>query len=159
MNEKDKLDVEEIAKAIYTVNRHAKAATKPQHLYKIKKSAIDKLLSEKKAKKIGLHFSNNPKFSNQHSTLLVKVADYFFHLPPSKEDFQDLEHLGFLDQDFRNPQTKMSLSYAKRIIYKYIDWEQPKKSTKRKNYSPYYTPSSLGKLDYPPTKKFYIYLP
>src|SRR5699024_941504 len=62
-----------IAQALYTINRHAKAAPKPQHLYTIKKEAIEKLLKEKKAKKIGLHFSNNPKYSNQHSTLLIKV--------------------------------------------------------------------------------------
>jgi len=157
MNEKkEKYSVSDIAKAIFTVNRHAKAAPKPQHLYEIKKQAIEKLLKEKKAKKIGLHFSNNPKLSNQHSTLLVKVANYYFHMPPSKEDFQTLKHLGSLDEDFRNPRTKMALSYAKKIIYNYIDW-QPPKSVKQKRFSSYYTPSSLGKMEWPPTKKFYIY--
>lgn len=152
---KENQSVEEIAKAIFTVNRHAKAAPKPQHLYTIKKEAIERLLEENKAEKIGLHFSNNPRFSNQHSTLLVKVSNYFFHLPPTKEDFQNLKHLGSLDQDFRNPRTKMALSYAKRIIYDYIDWKQP--TTKRKNNSSYYTPSSLGKMEWPPTKKFHNY--
>ncbi|MBO1003576.1 YkyB family protein [Pseudogracilibacillus auburnensis] len=151
---KDKLSVAEIAKAIYTINRHAKAAPKPQHLYYIKKEAIEKLLKEKKAEKVGLHFSNNPKFSNQHSTLLVKVDQYYFHLPPTKEDFQNLKHLGSLDSDFRNPRTKMSLSYAKRIIYQYIDWQEQNKPAKRKHISSYYTPSSLGKMEWPPTKKF-----
>src|SRR5690625_6934339 len=113
--------VDKLAKAIFTVNRHAKAALKPQHLYTVKKIAIERLLKEKKAEKIGLHFSNNPKLSNQHSTLLVKVSNYYFHLPPSKEDFQTLKHLGSLDADFRNPRTRMSLSYAKKIIYQYID--------------------------------------
>lgn len=153
---KEKHNVTEIAKAIYTINRHAKAAPEPQHLYTIKKQAIEQLLKENKAEKLGLHFSNNPKFSNQHSTLLVKVANYYFHVPPTKEDFKHLTHLGSLDKDFRNPRTKMSLSYAKKIIYQYIDW-QPPKNGKRKKFSSYYTPSSLGKMEWPPTKKFYIY--
>jgi len=143
----------ELAKAIYTVNRHAKAAPKPQHLYAIKKDAIEKLLKEKKAKKIGLHFSNNPKFSNQYSTLLVKVAEYYFHLPPAKEDFKNLTHLGSLDENYRNPKTKMSLSTAKKIIYDYIGWK-PSKETRNHRVSSYYTPSSLGKMEWPPTKKF-----
>src|SRR5699024_90606 len=154
---KETHNVLDLAKAIYTINRHAKAAPKPQHLYAIKKRAIEQLLKEKKAEKIGLHFSDNPKYSNQHSTLLVKVANYYFHLPPSKEDFDNLTHLGSLDQDFRNPRTKMALSHAKKIIYQYINWK-PSKAVKRKRFSPYYTPSSLGKMEWPPTKKFYIYI-
>src|SRR5699024_5888017 len=115
------------------------------HLYTIKKLAIEQLLQEKKAKKIGLHFSNNPKYSNQHSTLLIEVANYYFHLPPAKEDFHNLKHLGELDQHYRNPKTKMSLSYAKKIIYQYINWKGPK--PERTRYSSYYTPSSLGKME------------
>lgn len=153
----DKHDVNEIAKAIYTVNRHAKTAPQPQHLYTIKKEAIQKLLKEKKAEKIGLHFSKNPKFSNQYSTLLVKVADYYFHLPPTKDDFKNLTHLGSLDENFRNPKTKMSLSTAKKIIYDYIGWKAPKQSMNNERKSPYYIPSSLGKMEWPPTKKFYFY--
>ena len=147
--------VDKLAKAIFTVNRHAKAALKPQHLYTVKKIAIEKLLKEKKAEKIGLHFSNNPKFSNQHSTLLVRVANYYFHLPPSKEDFDQLTHLGDLDHNYRNPKTRMSLSYAKKVIYQYIDWKEPKQKEPKKRFSSYYTPSSLGKMEWPPTKKFH----
>lgn len=150
-------NVNEIAKAIYTVNRHAKTAPKPQHLYAMKKEAIYKLLKEKKAEKIGLHFSKSPKYSNQYSTLLVKVADYYFHLPPKKDDFKHLTHLGSLDENFRNPKTKMSLSTAKKIIYDYIGWKPPRQ-TKQERPSPYYIPSSLGKMDWPSTKKFYYYL-
>ncbi|MGM8211915.1 YkyB family protein [Virgibacillus sp. W0430] len=144
----------ELAKAIYTINRHAKTAPEPQHLYFIKKEAIHRLLKEKRAKKMGLHFSKHPKFSNQHSTLLVKVADYYFHIPPSKEDFKFLTHLGALDQSFRNPQTKMPLSYAKKVIYSYIDWKPKRQpSPFRKTYSSsYYTPSSLGKMEWPPKR-------
>src|SRR5690625_4778338 len=145
----DKDTIDEIARAIYIVNRHAKTAPEPQHLYTIKKEALSLLLKKNKAKKIGLHFSNNPKFSNQYSTLLIQVRDYYFHLPPSKEDFKNLKHLGSLDHNFRNPRTKMSLSYAKKIIYEFIDWkETSKKKEKKKTFSSYYTPSSLGKMDW-----------
>lgn len=150
---KVKYDTNKLAKAIFTINRHAKTALKPQHLYYIKKVAIEKLLKEKRAKKIGLHFAKNPKYSNQYSTLLVKVDNYYFHLPPTKEDFQTLKHLGELDEEYRNPKTNMGLNYAKKIIYDYIDWKPPKKINKKRK-SPYYTPSSLGKMEWPPTKKF-----
>lgn len=146
---KEKTTIDEIARAIYTINRHAKAAPEPQHLYTIKKEALSLLLKKNKAKKIGLHFSNNPKFSNQHSTLLIKVNDYYFHIPPSKEDFKNLKHLGSLDHNFRNPRTQMSLSYAKKVIYEFIDWKEPtSKKEQNKTFSSYYTPSSLGKLDW-----------
>ncbi|WLV26001.1 YkyB family protein [Aciduricibacillus chroicocephali] len=143
------MSTEELAKALYTINRHAKTAPEPQHLYYLKKSAIEKLLKENKAKKIGLHFSENPKMSSQHSTLLIKVAQYYFHIPPTKEDFKKLKHLGEQDQNYRNPQTKMPLSEAKRIISKYIGL-QPKRNDASVQTSTYssYTPSSLGKLDW-----------
>ena len=142
--------LKELAQALYTVNRHAKTAPEPQHLYYIKKETIHKLLKENRAKKIGLHFSDHPKFSNQHSTLLVQVDEYYFHIPPTKEDFKQLEHLGALDQNYRNPQTKMSLSQAKRIIYKYMNWKNDHKPPGyRKSFSSsYYTPSSLGKMNW-----------
>ncbi|WP_010096834.1 YkyB family protein [Ornithinibacillus scapharcae] len=151
------VSLHDLARAIYTVNRHAKTAPEPQHLYYIKKETLKRLLDEKKAKKIGLHFSDHPKLSNQHSTLLVQVEDYYFHIPPTKEDFQELKHLGSLDQNFRNPQTRMSLSQAKKIIYQYIDWKPANKNNKpkQKNYSSsYFTPSSLGKMEWPPRKTF-----
>ncbi|WP_156290491.1 YkyB family protein [Oceanobacillus salinisoli] len=153
--EQHKVSLADLAKALYTINRHAKTAPEPKHLYFIKKETINKLLKEKRARKVGLHFSNHPKFSNQHSTLLVKVDDYYFHIPPTKEDFKELEHLGTLDQNYRNPQTKMSLSKAKKIVYNYINWKPEKKqhSIKRRYTSSYYTPSSLGKMEWPPTHK------
>lgn len=146
--------LQDIAQAIFTVNRHAKTAPEPQHLYFVKKEAINKLLKDEHAKKVGLHFSDRPKYSNQHSTLLVKVADYYFHIPPTKEDFKELKHLGSLDKDYRNPQSKMSLSQAKRILYPYINWKPTKKPKREKQYSSaYYTPSSLGKMEWPPSNK------
>lgn len=154
MPSSETVSLSDLARAIYTVNRHAKTAPEPQHLYFIKKETIKRLLKEKRAKKIGLHFSEHPKLSNQHSTLLVKVDDYYFHIPPTKEDFQELKHLGSLDQNYRNPQTKMSLSQAKKLIYQYIDYKPVNKKTIRKTTSSYFTPSSLGKMDWPPRKTF-----
>lgn len=150
----ENIPLDNLAKAIFTINRHAKTALKPKHLYQLKKESIHRLLRENKAEKIGLHYSDHPKFSNQHSTLLVKINDYYFHIPPSKEDFKKLDHLGGLDQDFRNPRTKMSLSQAKKIVYKYIDWKADNPSLKKpeKSISTYYTPSSLGRMDWPPKK-------
>lgn len=152
----DAKSLDEIAKAIFTVNRHAKTAPEPQHLYHIKKMAIQKLLSNGNAKKLGLHFSNHPKYSNQHSTLLVQVGDYYFHVPPTKQDFKKLEHLGTLDQNYRNPATKMALSHAKKVIYQYINWQPEKlqRPVKKRYKSSYYTPSSLGKMEWPPKKSF-----
>lgn len=153
MTEQDNLD--EIAKALYTINRHAKTAPDPKHLYFIKKEAINRLLKEKHATKVGLHFSKQPKFSNQYSTLLVRVADYYFHIPPTKEDFKNLQHLGELDESYRNPQAKMSLSKAKKVIYQYMKWKGKKPTPKnhwKRSTSTYFTPSSLGKMEWPPTK-------
>src|SRR5690625_2624372 len=143
----------EIAKALYTINRHAKTAPNPKHLYSMKKETISQLLKRQQAKKIELHFSNHPKLSNQHSTLLVKVDEYYFHIPPTKQDFKNLDHLGSLDESFRNPRAKMSLSQAKRVIYDYIGWKPPKTQGSKKQYSSaYFTPSSLGKMEWPPRR-------
>ena len=139
--------INEIAQAIFIVNRHAKTAPQPQHLYAIKKAALQKLLKEKKAIKVGLHFSKNPKYSNQHSTLLIQVDTYYFHMPPQKKDFQQLEHLGDLDESYRNPPVRMGLSKAKEIIYSYTNWK--KIDTMQKKYTPsYYIPSSLGQRNW-----------
>lgn len=142
----------EIAEAIYIVNRHAKSALEPRHLYTLKRKAIEKLLHEKKAEKVGLHFSNNPKLSNQHSTLLIKVDRYYFHILPSKEDLKSLPHLGTLDDSYRNPRVRMALSRAKHILYDYLNWKHHDRKRPQEK-SPYYIPSSLGELDWPPTKK------
>ncbi|SDB87052.1 YkyB-like protein [Pelagirhabdus alkalitolerans] len=139
--------VSEIARAIFIINRHAKTALNPKELYNMKKQAIDKLLTEQQAKKIGLHYSQKPKFSKQHSTVLVQVADYYFHVPPSKQDFKTVQHLGELDQTFRNPKTKMSLNQAKRVICQYLGIPYNNKKHKPHTHSNY-TPSSLGKWNY-----------
>ncbi|WP_226578222.1 YkyB family protein [Halobacillus litoralis] len=117
----------ELAESLFIVNRHAKTAPEPKHLYDIKKHTIDKLLKENRAKKVGLHFSDHPKFSQQHSTLLIEIGGFYFHIPANKEDFQELEHLGKVDQSYRNPKPKLSLSRAKRNLYHYLNWKPPKK--------------------------------
>ncbi|WP_067839862.1 YkyB family protein [Amphibacillus sediminis] len=140
-----KYEISEIAKAIFIINRHAKTALNPKALYKMKKQAIEKLLIERQARKIGLHFSERPKFSRQHSTVLVQVDQYYFHIPPNKQDFKDFKHLGDLDHTFRNPKTKMSLTQAKRIICSYLDIPF---QTEVKQKPSYYTSSSLGRWNY-----------
>ncbi|MGM9986699.1 MAG: YkyB family protein [Bacillaceae bacterium] len=121
-----------LAQAIFTVNKHAKTAPNPSFLYKLKKMALHKLIENGLAKKEGLHFSKNPRFSKQQSDVIVKVGNYYFHMPPSKEDFTNLPHLGTLNSDYRNPKTKMSLSYAKKLLCNYTGLKeevQQKKST------------------------------
>ncbi|MCS0543234.1 YkyB family protein, partial [Aeromonas veronii] len=63
-------NVDNLARAIFVVNRHAKTATNPKFLYLLKRKALEKLISEGKAKKEGLHFSRNPKNSQQQSDVL-----------------------------------------------------------------------------------------
>lgn len=142
MKKEKSINIEEIAKALFIINRHAKTALNPSDLYNLKKKTITKLLENKDAEKIGLHFSERPKLSRQHSTLLVQVGNYYFHIPPNKQDFKEVEHLGNIDQNYRNPKTKLSLTQAKKVIYAFLDIPIP---TEEKAYSSYYTPSSLGR--------------
>lgn len=53
MPSSETVSLRDLARAIYTVNRHAKTAPEPQHLYFIKKETIKQLLKEKRAKKSG----------------------------------------------------------------------------------------------------------
>nr|WP_233143945.1 YkyB family protein [Lottiidibacillus patelloidae] len=76
--------VNEIAEAIYTINRHAKTAPNPKYLYSLKRMAIEKLISEKKAEKVGIQLSPNPKYSKQQLDVLIKIENYYFHIPPAK---------------------------------------------------------------------------
>ncbi|MGP4075038.1 YkyB family protein [Halobacillus sp. K22] len=140
----------DLAESLFIVNRHAKTAPEPKHLYDIKKYTIEKLLQESRAKKIGLHFSDHPKLSQQHSTLLIEIAGYYFHIPANKQDFDQLKHLGKVDQSYRNPKPKLSLSKAKRILYRYLNWEQPVK--KQPAYASPSRPvaSMLGQRDVSP---------
>lgn len=120
--------IQNLAQAIFTVNRHAKTAINPKFLYSLKKTALNKMIQEKKATKIGLHFSRNPKFSQQQSDVLVECGDYTFHIPPTKEDFEHLPHLGHLDQHSRNPKTRMSLNLAKQLLINYTGLKEENKN-------------------------------
>ncbi|MBY0120892.1 YkyB family protein [Bacillus sp. S/N-304-OC-R1] len=111
--------VESLSQAIFTVNRHAKTATNPKFLYKLKQDALQKLIREGKAKKVGLHFSSNPKYSQQQSDVLVVCGKYSFHLPPTKTDFAKLPHLGKLNDQIRNPRSSLSLNQAKKLLIAY----------------------------------------
>jgi hypothetical protein len=122
---KNTTSIQQLAIAIYTVNRHAKTAPDNKQLYSLKKMAIDKLLRLGKAEKIGLHFVDNPKFSKQHSTVLVRCDNFLFHTIPDKEDFNTLPHLGQQDPTSRNPQERMSLKIAREILSNYVDPPQP----------------------------------
>ena len=66
-----KYSVNQIYEAISVVNKHAKTAIIPKQLYNLKKLAITKLLEEKKAEKVGLHYINNPKNNQQFSVTLM----------------------------------------------------------------------------------------
>lgn len=116
----DRHSIQQLAIAIYTVNRHAKTATDNKHLYLLKKMALDKLLSTGRAEKIGLHYVDNPKYSKQHSTVLVRCNDFLFHTVPEKEDFTTLPHLGQQDRNSRNPQERMSLKKARELLTDFV---------------------------------------
>ncbi|MCJ8006086.1 YkyB family protein [Lederbergia wuyishanensis] len=120
--------LQNLSQAIFTVNRHAKTAINPKFLYSLKKNALHKMILEKKATKIGLHFSRNPKFSQQQSDVLVECGDYTFHIPPTKEDFEHLPHLGHLDQHSRNPKARMSLNLAKQLLIQYTGLKEDSKN-------------------------------
>ena len=115
---------EQLASAIYSVNRHAKTATDNKYLYELKRLTIEKMIETGRAKKLGLHFVKNPRFSQQQSSVLVQCADYYFHLLPKKEDFQTLPHLGHLDDNYRNPQRRMSLNQAKQLLCEFTGLRQ-----------------------------------
>lgn len=126
--------LENLAKAIFIVNKHAKTATNPKFLYLLKRKALEKMVSEGKANKEGLHFSRNPKNSQQQSDVLVSAGNYYFHMPPSKEDFMNLTHLGSLNHSFRNPKTIMPLTQAKLLLQEYVGLKEEGRTPTNKQY-------------------------
>ncbi|WP_066192751.1 MULTISPECIES: YkyB family protein [Gracilibacillus] len=133
----------EMGEALFIVNRHTKTAPDPSKLYHLKKEAIQKLLKEGKATKIGLHYSNNPRHSKQHSVLLIQIGNFYFHIPPDKHDLKTLPHLGKLDESYQNPKSRLSLRQAKTILYRYLNWSLTKQQNNQDNYmtsnlSPFY---------------------
>lgn len=124
LKKQTEITIESLSQAIFVVNRHAKTAPNPKFLYSLKKEALKKLIQEGKAKKIGLHFSRNPCLAQQRSDVLVSCGDYLFHIPPVKEDFQQLEHLGKLDDHTRNPKATLSLHQSKEILKTYTGLQE-----------------------------------
>lgn len=131
------LTIENLAQAVFVVNRHAKTAPNPKFLYKLKHESLKKLIEEGKAKKVGLHFSGNPHNSQQQSDVLVECGNYTFHIPPIRADFSDLPHLGKLDSCVRNPRATLSLNHAKSILQSYtgISEIQPPSSPNRNQHT------------------------
>jgi len=122
------------------VNRHAKTAPNPKFLYQLKHDAIKKMLAEGKAKKTGLHFSNNPRNSQQQSDVLVVCGEYTFHIPPTKQDFEHLPHLGKLDQSVRNPRASISLTSAKKLLSSYTGLKESNETAGAGNTRKYAKP-------------------
>lgn len=120
-----RFSVENLSKAIYVVNNHAKTATEPKFLNELKKRTLLKLIDQGKAEKIGLHFCRNPKSSKQASTVLISCGDYLFHLPPTKEDLRTLPYFGELNDQQRNPKVRLSLKQAKYLLIPYTGLKEP----------------------------------
>ncbi len=133
------MNVQELSEAIFTVNKHAKTAQNPKFLYQLKGASLEKMISMGIAKKIGLHFSNNPKNVQQTSSVLVECGSYQFHINPAKEDFKTLTHLGLAIEGFRNPPSKMNLRTAKSILQKYTGIKETIPSATRKYVQPVFT--------------------
>ncbi|RXZ01506.1 YkyB family protein [Fictibacillus sp. S7] len=124
------MTIREIAIAIYVINNHAKNAP---ILYSLKYRAIQQLLKEGRAEKIGLQYSPNPGKALRRLDVLVRIEDFFFHQPSTKEDRRTLKVVE-RDSSFRNPKERMSIFRAKQIINAY---SPPKKSSEnRKNPLP-----------------------
>ncbi|MCA1029828.1 hypothetical protein LCL95_02125 [Bacillus timonensis] len=138
--------IDNLAKAIFIVNKHAKTATNPKFLYLLKRKSLEKLLTEGKAKKEGLHFSRNPKNSQQQSDVLVSAGEYFFHMPPSKDDFNELQHLGTLNQSYRNPKAYISLSQAKSLLQSYVGLKEDDTQFQQRNQKRGYQKPVFKKL-------------
>lgn len=69
--------VSEIAQAIFTVNRHAKAAPDPKQLYTLKKIALDQLILEGKAKKKDFTFRQTLVKVNKNQMYLYQLETTF----------------------------------------------------------------------------------
>lgn len=144
----------DIAQAIFTVNRHAKTAPDNQYLYTLKKEALLAMIIQNRAQKIGLHFSKNPRKSQQQSSVLVKCGNYYFHMLPKKEDFEQLDHLGQLDESYRNPPSRMNLKTAKEILSEFTGLQPQKKETQAAHFAKTYKPRQTDRF-YSPKKSYF----
>ena len=127
-----------MAVAIYTVNKHAKVASKDSMLYPLKQKILKELLKQRNAQKIGLHksvFSN----SQYRFSVAIKVSTYVFHLKPTPLDFKTLPYLGERNQQ-RNPKAHMSLKNAIYMLEEFLGIPH-----KRKNIQIFHTLCSREK--------------
>lgn len=122
------LKTNEIAQAIYVINRRAKAVPDSSVLYSLKHKAIKKLLSEQRATKLCVHrFKRVHQFHSIRDSIidittvftLVACGEYIFHYPAEPEDIKNLlfqqKIIGI-----RNPHSDMSYSSAKRLLLQYL---------------------------------------
>lgn len=120
--------INEIAQAIYVINRRAKVAPDSSALYALKHAAIKKLLSEQRATKLCIH--RFKRVHHFHSILdskvdvpttftLVSCGEYIFHYPAEKQDLKDLQYEKEI-VSIRNPYSKMKYSSAKHILLQYL---------------------------------------
>lgn len=112
-----------IAEAIYVVNCHAKTATHPKELYYLKKAALLKLLHEDHAEIMSLYRYSSQPVHRERCYILVRCANYYFHILPTTEDF---DMLSIIDgsPEYRNPKARISLKAAKVIIRSYLHSEE-----------------------------------
>ena len=129
--------LDNLSKAIFIVNRHAKTASNPKFLYELKRKTLHKLIENGEATKLGLHFSRTARLSQQRSDVVIQCGDYQFHMPPEKSDFTELPHLGKLDDSVRNPKTYMSLSQAKALLMDYTGVNEPNETLQQAKKSPF----------------------
>ncbi|MGG1573190.1 YkyB family protein [Fictibacillus sp. NRS-1165] len=122
-----------IAIAIHIINKHAKNAPS---LYSIKHRAIQQLLKEGRAEKLGLTYSLNPGNTLQQLVVSIKIDDFLFHLPSTKEDRKTLKVIEE-DPNHRNPKVSMPLKRAKHILEIYSPLPKPSGVHKRSIPKPY----------------------
>ncbi|WP_171016839.1 YkyB family protein [Pseudalkalibacillus caeni] len=132
MNEKQ---IETIAVALYTVNKHAKVASKESQLYLLKNNALNKLLREGIAKKIGIHKATSAKYSKQQLELLIQIGRFTFHQKPTKHDLKNFPHLGERDEGIRNPKIHMPLKKARQTLEQYAGRVKQPELKKKKDDS------------------------
>lgn len=58
--------INRLAQSIFVVNRHAKAATNPKYLYWLKKTALERLIAEKKQLKKDYTFLETHVLANNN---------------------------------------------------------------------------------------------
>ena len=119
---------DEIAQAIYVVNRRAKTVPDASMLYALKHDAIKKLVAEQRATRLCVHrFKRVQQFHSIRNLkidintifTLVSCGEYIFHYPANHQDIKDLLFQQKID-GIRNPRSEMSYSSAKRILFEYL---------------------------------------